>query len=83
MSRFLVSYDLMSPGRNYKNLTDALVALGARPVLLSQWVVRTNLTATQLRDHLRRFMDTNDRLLVNDFSTWASYNTMLDLAKAA
>lgn len=83
MNRFLVSYDLMSPGRDYGKLYAALDALNAVRVLFSQWVLRTNLTAVQLRDHLRQYMDANDRILVNDFSDWASYNTLVDINKAA
>lgn len=53
----------------------ALAALGGTKVLYSQWVVRTRLTAEQLAKHLLKYMDSNDRLLVNDFSEWASFNT--------
>lgn len=83
MNRFLVSYDLVAPGRDYSTLYAALDALGAARVLYSQWVVRTRLSAAQLRDHLRKYIDSNDRILVNDFSDWAAYNVMLDLTKAA
>lgn len=83
MKRFLVSYDLLSPGRDYNALTSALKALGASRVLLSQWVLKGNYTALQLRDHLRQYIDQNDRLLVNDFSDWASWGAMVDINKAA
>lgn len=85
MKLFLVGYDLMSPGRDYSTLYTALEALGGHRVLFSQWVVRvsSNETAARVRDHLRRYMDTNDRILVNDFYDWAAYNALFDLSKAA
>jgi hypothetical protein len=85
MKLFLVSYDLLSPGRDYTTLISAIQALGGRRVLFSQWAVRVNATTTtaELRDHLRRYMDANDRILINDFEHWASYNAMVDLNKAA
>jgi len=85
MKLYLVGYDLMSPGRDYSALYAALEALGGRRVLLSQWVVRvgSNETAARVRDHLRRSMDSNDRILVNDFYDWAAYNALVNLNQAA
>jgi hypothetical protein len=80
---YLVSYDLLTPGRDYTRLYEELKRLGAARVLLSQWVLVTVNTAAELRDHFKQFIDTNDRLLVNDFKDWASYNALLDLNKAA
>jgi len=82
MNRYLVSYDLVKPGANYDDLYAALRALGGQRVLLSQWLIITRMNAAQLRDHLMRYIDTNDRLLVNDFSEWAAYNPMLNLKAA-
>ena len=82
MNRYLVSYDLMSPGRDYSTLYVVLERLGATRVLYSQWVLRTSMSAAQLLDHLKKYIDTNDRLLVNDFSDWASYNIMRSLKAA-
>ena len=79
--RYVVSYDLNRPIQNYPQLTQALVALGAKRILLSQWLVRTNTyNASTLCRHLWTFMDGNDRLLVTGFDTTeaAWYNLMLD-----
>lgn len=83
MNRYLVSYDLVTPGRQYAALYSALETLGGCRVLLSQWLVRTNLSASQLRDYLMKFVDANDRILVNDFSDWAAYNTLINISRAA
>jgi hypothetical protein len=81
MNRYLVSYDLLTPGKRYHELVDALTRLGATRVLLSEWVVRSNSDSKGLRDYLRKFVDTNDRLLVNklDETDWASINLMAQL----
>lgn len=81
--KYVASYDLNSPGKDYKSLTDALLSLGGERVLYSQWAVRSSGTAAQVRDYLWQFMDRNDRLLVMavDSGDWASQNAMIDLNK--
>lgn len=65
MSVFLVSYDLRDPGRDYQPVYDALTRAGARPVLLSDWLLRTDWSAAQIRDWLMQLVDSNDRVFVN------------------
>lgn len=60
----MIVYDLERRGEDYEPLLSALRKLGALHVLYSKWVLRTNYTAAQLRDHLQRFIDANDLLLV-------------------
>jgi hypothetical protein len=79
--RYLISYDLDTPGKDYQRLYAALAALGARRVLLSQWVTnRSGTNSIGLRDHLRQFIDASDRILVTslDVSDWAGFNLMTD-----
>jgi hypothetical protein len=66
MSLFSVSYDLLTPGKDYAALYARLRALGAVRVLYSQWMLRNSATAAQVRDDLRGYIDSNDRLLVID-----------------
>ena len=78
---YVISYDLLSPGKDYKTLTDTLFGLGARRILYSQWVVkRYNTNAVGIRDFLRGFIDSNDRLLVTclDSNEWAGWNLLVD-----
>lgn len=88
MPTYVVSYDLKTPGKNY----DALIsALQTYPNwwhhLGSTWCVVTPNTAAQVRDHLKRYIDQNDKLLVvrsagegawtgfdNNGSTWLKAN---------
>ncbi len=77
---FTVDYDLMTPGRNYTALTGALVAIGAKKMMYSKWVLQSSSSAAAIRDHLRQYMDSNDRLFVAELSEqWAGYNLLLDL----
>ncbi len=72
MPRFLVSYDLITPGQEYPRLVEELKRLGGKKVLASQWAVHVDKTAVELRDHIWGFMDANDRLLISDLeSNWA------------
>ena len=64
MKVYLVSYDLDKPGQDYKDLINALKELGAIKPLFSEWILSHPWSAVQIRDYLRTFIDTNDRLLV-------------------
>jgi hypothetical protein len=64
MSVHLISYDLDKPGQNYPRIISELERLGAKKVLYSEWMLKSNLSDVQLRDHLQKFVDGNDMLLV-------------------
>lgn len=75
MPVFLVSYDLKRPGQNYPALSKALQAVGAKKILLSQWIVNSTQTASQLRTALKTYGDANDSFLVVEITAsadWAS-----------
>jgi hypothetical protein len=80
LALYLISYDLLKPGKNYDSLIDALTQQGAKRVLLSQWILNTYCSAKQVRDWARRHMDNNDRILISEIkSNWSSYGTFVDL----
>lgn len=64
---FEISYDLRKPGRDYASLIDAIKKMcggnWAHP-LESVWVVESQLTALQIVNHLRPYMDASDGMLV-------------------
>ena len=65
MATYIISYDLRKPGQNYDQLYEAIKSYGTwARVNESVWAVVTTNTAVQIRDHLLRFIDTNDRLFV-------------------
>lgn len=58
-------YDLRESGRNYTKLHDAIKAYGIwAKITESTWGVVTDSTATEIRDNLSSYMDSNDRLFV-------------------
>jgi hypothetical protein len=79
MPRFVISYDLNAPGKDYEPLWAELRRLQARRLLFSQWGAHiTDANAARLRDHLRQYIDANDRILVmdRDSADWAGFNLM-------
>src|SRR4051812_33815078 len=80
----LISYDLGKPetSASYQTLIAAIKALGdwAKP-LESEWFVRTGLTASVVRDRLKRHLDANDRLMVLELkgTDWATYRLPADV----
>jgi hypothetical protein len=80
----VVSYDLHTPGQNYPAIVQRLQALGAKRVLFSQWMLKSSMTAEQLRDDLVRYIDVNDRILVVDVTNapmaWRNLQTEIKTA---
>jgi hypothetical protein len=65
MKSYLIGYDLRRPGQDYKDLIEAIKNLGAWwHCLDSTWIIKSNLTAEQIRDNLTPYIDDNDKLLV-------------------
>jgi len=84
MPVFTISYDLIKR-KDYPELWAELGRLSAQRYLLSQWAVKmvAGTTATTLRDHLKRFVDGDDRLFIArvDNTDWASWNALIDINK--
>jgi hypothetical protein len=78
MSTFLIGYDLNKTGKDYKALTDEIKKLGAWwHHLDSTWLVISSLTASQIRDKLKPFIDSDDELLVvlsSGVGAWTGFN---------
>ena len=76
MALFFLSYDLRK-ARNYQTLYDELKRFEAVLVLESLWCFkRFNTNANGLTNHFRKFIDTDDGLIVIEASDWASVNTL-------
>ena len=77
---YIISYDLQKPRKDYPKLWDALKAIGADRVLESQWAVRKDGTdPSDLRDHFKQFIDSDDRLLITRVDDWATRKALIDL----
>ena len=71
--KVLITYDLYTPGKDYKSLTDAIQKLGpAQRILESVWVVKTSLLPGTIMPLLLAHIDANDKLLVTQMGVWAS-----------
>lgn len=79
MKCYIIMYDLRM-ARNYEALYSAIQAFGTwGRITDSTWAVLTTMDAPQLRDHLLRFMDNDDRLFVIKSSGEAAWkNTLAD-----
>ena len=87
MNTYLISYDLVAPGRDYQLVYDYMKKFGERAKpLYTVYLVYTDKLASQIRDELKNLVDTNDKILVIkvDTSAWASFNlsTSADWLKA-
>jgi hypothetical protein len=67
MALFAVNYDLVKQ-KDYQPLWDELARLGAHKALLSMYLVNLDNTAQEVVDHLARYIDNDDRLMVIEFS---------------
>jgi len=75
MALYLLEYDLQKQ-KDYAKLTDELRSFSAIRILKSLWCFkRLNTTAETLRDHFRKFIDSDDGLVVAEVTDWATFNT--------
>lgn len=76
MTAKLIAYDLISPGKDYSTLHEAIKTLGAWwHCLDSTWIVVTSATTSSVRDVLKIYIDANDKLAVFDLGgSWATAN---------
>lgn len=65
MTTYTVSYDLIKR-KDYQSLWDELERLGAHRTQASYWIIAVNNTAQELHDHLKKFVDKDDRLWVSE-----------------
>jgi len=78
MAVYIVGYDLNKPSQNYEGLIAAIKEYGTWwHHLDSTWIIETDRTALQLCNDLKRFVDTNDELLVAAIGApgaWVGFN---------
>ncbi|MCU1286778.1 MAG: hypothetical protein JWO13_3128 [Acidobacteriales bacterium] len=78
MALFYVTYDLIKT-KDYEKLFARLKEYKAQRVLLSVWAFRReNTTTAALRDDLKNYIDSDDRLLVIESADWSSRNLLVD-----
>lgn len=75
MAIYQIDYDLQDPGQSYEDLYKAIMNLGDYiHILESTWIVGvSDYTASEIRDNLKKHIDSNDKLLVTKLSGgWAT-----------
>lgn len=68
MTTYTISYDLIK-SKDYKSLIDELERLGAHRTQNSYWLVAVTNTAKELHDHLKKFVDSDDRIWVSELTS--------------
>jgi hypothetical protein len=62
---YLIGYDLNKSGQDYKTLIDEIKKLGTWwHCLDSTWIIKADSSCAIIRNHLKKFIDSNDELLV-------------------
>ena len=79
MAYFVISYDLVKEksGFDYGPLTTELKGLDAVRTELSVWYLDTANTAQEVYNHLKPFVDSDDRLMVVEFSKKPAWGNAL------
>lgn len=78
MKAYLIGYDLNKSGQDYTTLIEEIKKYKTWwHHLDSTWIVITESSATNIRNHLKDFIDQNDELLVVKLSSeaaWTGFN---------
>ena len=78
MSSFIVSYDLIA-NKDYTELYEAIRNYGSfAHILESVWIIKSTDSAVNIRDNLRTYIDSDDKLFVaklNGESAWINLST--------
>lgn len=79
MAQVLISYDLHRPTKDYPKVWAYLEGIGARRVLESVWIAKTDLTCVAICEALNKITDSDDRLFVCRFDLWAAVKVLNDV----
>lgn len=78
MASVLITYDLITPGKKYAELHEAIKTLGSWwHCVESTWIIKSDLSLVQIRDALKKHVDSNDKLLVLGLSgagAWVGFD---------
>jgi hypothetical protein len=77
MSKYLISYDLNGgeDSEAYEKVINYITSYKYHAkALYSQWVIKTDKTASEIRDDIKNLIDSDDVVLVVEVThSWASY----------
>jgi len=69
MPLILISCNLNKPENDYPKLITYLEQIGAKRVLYSEWMLKSNDSRDAIFDDVRRCIDADDRLMVCDVNS--------------
>ena len=78
MARYVITYDLSAPGRDYEDLYNRIKSYpNWAHITESTWAIVSRRSQQQIRDHLGGALDDNDKLLVGRLgrSAWTGLGT--------
>ncbi|WP_242281031.1 CRISPR-associated protein Cas2 [Bacillus cereus group sp. BfR-BA-01347] len=65
MNSFLISYDLITPGKDYDKIAKKIENYpNSKRILESVWIVNSNETSQQIAQGLKSVTDNNDKIFV-------------------
>ena len=74
MKKYVITYDLRAPGRDYGKLFEAIQSYPNWCHLVeSVWIVWSDRTADEICNHLLKYVDRNDQLWVGGWTGEAAW----------
>lgn len=78
MNSYIISYDLMSPSKDYSSLISAIKSYGTyAKVLESCWIIKSSNSSATIRTHLTSYMDSDDKIFVAKLTGEAAWSNVL------
>lgn len=78
MNKFIITYDLNTPGKNYFDLIAKIKTYKYSKICESVWIVQSSNSSCQIRDDLIKCVDVNDNLFVAKLSGEAAWHNCID-----
>ena len=78
MNKYIITYDLNCPGKNYTSLISKINTYENAKVCESAWIIRSSSNSEQIRDILTREIDKNDSLFVAKLTGEAAWRNCID-----
>lgn len=73
----LITYDLCAPGQDYKYLIKAIEQYENVKITESCYVINTSQTPKEIRETLKRFLDSGDRIFVTNLKLGSAWSNMI------
>ena len=78
MNKYIVTYDLNTPGKSYSSLISKIKSYQHSKICESVWIIRSNIDSSEIRNSLVKVIDSNDSLFVAKLSGEAAWRNCID-----